>query len=51
MMFKLLKLDWPERRLALAFEQLQLSPQVRAERVSLDQFARLAHNLHGTPLE
>ena len=49
MMFKLLKGDWPEQRLAQAFERLQLSPQVRAEKVSLEQFSQLARNLHGAP--
>jgi 16S rRNA (adenine1518-N6/adenine1519-N6)-dimethyltransferase len=51
MMLKLLKEDWPEQRLAQEFERLKLSPQIRAEEVSLDQFVRLAHNLHGAPLE
>jgi 16S rRNA (adenine1518-N6/adenine1519-N6)-dimethyltransferase len=42
MMFKLLKEDWPAEKLARAFEELQLSPAVRAEAVSLEQFVRLA---------
>jgi 16S rRNA (adenine1518-N6/adenine1519-N6)-dimethyltransferase len=50
MMFKLLKADWPEQRLAREFERLKLAPQIRAEEVSLEQFARLTHNLHGPPL-
>jgi 16S rRNA (adenine1518-N6/adenine1519-N6)-dimethyltransferase len=45
MMFKLLKEDWPEQRLARAFERLNLSPQIRAEEVSLDQFTQLAQSL------
>jgi 16S rRNA (adenine1518-N6/adenine1519-N6)-dimethyltransferase len=45
MMFKLLKEDWPEQRLARAFERLNLSPQVRAEEVSLSQFTQLAQSL------
>jgi 16S rRNA A1518/A1519 N6-dimethyltransferase RsmA/KsgA/DIM1 with predicted DNA glycosylase/AP lyase activity len=45
MMFKLLKQDWPVQRLAQEFERLNLSPQVRAEKVSLEQFAQLARNL------
>ena len=49
MMLKLLKEDWPEQRLAQEFECLKLSPQIRAEEVSLEQFARLAQNLHGLP--
>jgi isopentenyldiphosphate isomerase len=44
-MFKLLKQDWPQARLAEAFRQLALSPQIRAEAVSLEQFVRLAENL------
>jgi 16S rRNA (adenine1518-N6/adenine1519-N6)-dimethyltransferase len=49
MMLKLLKADWPEPRLAREFERLRLSPQIRAEEVSWEQFARLAQNLHGPP--
>jgi 16S rRNA (adenine1518-N6/adenine1519-N6)-dimethyltransferase len=49
MMFKLLKADWPEPQLAREFERLTLSPQVRAEKVSLEQFTYLARNLHGPP--
>ncbi len=44
-MVKLLKADWPEPRLATEFERLRLSPQVRAEEVSLEQFARMAQAL------
>jgi len=47
MMLKLLKEDWPEAPLAAGFERLDLSPQVRAEEVSLEQFARLARALSG----
>jgi 16S rRNA (adenine1518-N6/adenine1519-N6)-dimethyltransferase len=46
MMMKLLKKDWPEDRLAVAFERLNLSPQVRAEAISLEQFIELARVLH-----
>ena len=49
MMFKLLKGDWPEQRLAHEFERLQLSPQIRAEKVSLEQFTQLARNLCAPP--
>ena len=49
MMFKLLKGDWPEQRLAQEFERLQLSPQIRAEKVSLKQFTQLARNLCAPP--
>ncbi len=47
MMFKLLKADWPEEGLAQAFERLNLSPKIRAEEVSLDQFTQLARTLWG----
>ena len=49
MMFKLLKADWPEKGLAQAFERLNLSPKIRAEEVSLDQFTQLARYLCGHP--
>ena len=45
MMLKLLKEDWPEPRLATEFERLKLSPQIRAEEVSLEQFAQMAQAL------
>ncbi len=45
MMLKLLKEDWPERRLLEEFERLKLSPLIRAEEVSLDDFVRLARRL------
>lgn len=41
MMFKLLKEEWPEEKLQPAFKQLNLSPQVRAEAVGIDQFVAL----------
>jgi len=41
MMFKLLKTDWPEAALLRAFERIGLSPQVRAETVSVQQFVTL----------
>jgi len=49
MMFKLLKADWPEPRLAALFAQLGLSPQIRAEAVSLEQFAQLTALLLSSP--
>jgi 16S rRNA (adenine1518-N6/adenine1519-N6)-dimethyltransferase len=49
MMLKLLKQDWPEPRLATEFERLNLPPQIRAEEVSLEQFARLAQALSQNP--
>ncbi|MEI8041968.1 MAG: 16S rRNA (adenine(1518)-N(6)/adenine(1519)-N(6))-dimethyltransferase RsmA [Verrucomicrobiota bacterium] len=45
MMLKLLKQDWPAPRLAAEFERLNLSPLIRAEAVSLEQFAQLAQGL------
>jgi 16S rRNA (adenine1518-N6/adenine1519-N6)-dimethyltransferase len=45
MMFKLLKQDWPEEALRRGFERTALSPQIRAEQVSLEQFARLTETL------
>jgi len=45
MMLKLLKEDWPEQQLAREFERLKLSPQIRAEEVSLEQFTQLAQGL------
>jgi 16S rRNA (adenine1518-N6/adenine1519-N6)-dimethyltransferase len=41
MMLKLLKQDWPEDRLARAFAETGLSPQTRAEAVSVPQFVSL----------
>ena len=49
MMLKLIKQDWPQQRLAQEFERLNLSPQIRAEKVSLDQFIQLARNLSEAP--
>ena len=45
MMLKLLKNDWPFERLERAFSQAGLSPQIRAEAVSLDSFIRLTRLL------
>ncbi len=45
MMFKLLKTEWPEDKLARAFAQLSLSPQIRAEQVALEQFVELVKAL------
>jgi 16S rRNA (adenine1518-N6/adenine1519-N6)-dimethyltransferase len=41
MMMKLLKQSWPVEKLTAAFEKLGLSPQIRAEKVSLEQFVEL----------
>jgi 16S rRNA (adenine1518-N6/adenine1519-N6)-dimethyltransferase len=45
MMLKLLKQDWPAGQLAAEFERLKLSAQIRAEKVSLEQFVELARAL------
>jgi len=41
MMLKLLREDWPAEKLERAFEKQQLSPQIRAEAVDLEQFVAL----------
>ena len=41
MMLKLLKTAWPEDKLLATFARLNLSPQIRAEKVTLEQFAGL----------
>jgi 16S rRNA (adenine1518-N6/adenine1519-N6)-dimethyltransferase len=41
MMLKLLKQDWPEQLLKQVFQKLYLSPQERAEKLSLEQFVAL----------
>ncbi len=45
MMLKLLKEDWAKEKLDAAFAELKISPQERAERVSLERFVALAKNL------
>ncbi|MBU6409898.1 MAG: ribosomal RNA small subunit methyltransferase A [Verrucomicrobia bacterium] len=45
MLFKLLKSDWPESSLNEAFAALKASPRERAEKLSLQQFARLTEIL------
>jgi len=49
MMLKLLKEDWPKQVLAREFERLRLFPQIRAEEVSLEQFAQITQALFGSP--
>ena len=49
MMLKLLKQDWPKETLAAAFAQLNISPQERAEKLSLTQFVALTRILAGAP--
>ena len=45
MMLKLLKQDWPADKLAAAFAELKISPQERAEKLSLEQFVLLTQLL------
>ncbi|MDB6016137.1 MAG: Ribosomal small subunit methyltransferase [Pedosphaera sp.] len=45
MMLKLLKQVWPIEKLQTGFDQLGLSPQIRAEKVSLQQFVELTRIL------
>jgi 16S rRNA (adenine1518-N6/adenine1519-N6)-dimethyltransferase len=45
MMLKLLKMDWPKKKLEAAFAELQISPQERAEKLSLEQFVALTESL------
>ena len=47
MMLKLLKQEWPAEKLEHAVTTLKLSPQIRAEAVSLEQFVALTRLLHG----
>ncbi|MBI5772513.1 MAG: 16S rRNA (adenine(1518)-N(6)/adenine(1519)-N(6))-dimethyltransferase RsmA [Verrucomicrobia bacterium] len=46
MMLKLLKQHWPVEKLAGAFAELKISPQERAEKLTLEQFARLTRLLN-----
>jgi 16S rRNA (adenine1518-N6/adenine1519-N6)-dimethyltransferase len=41
MMLKLLKQEWPKEKLEAAFANLNISPQERAEKLSLEQFVSL----------
>jgi 16S rRNA (adenine1518-N6/adenine1519-N6)-dimethyltransferase len=45
MMFKLLREDWPAKQLEAAFTNENLSMQIRAEDVYVEQFTRLTKNL------
>jgi 16S rRNA (adenine1518-N6/adenine1519-N6)-dimethyltransferase len=47
MMLKLLKQEWPKEKLAAAFVKLNISPQERAEKLSLEQFVALTNLLSG----
>jgi 16S rRNA (adenine1518-N6/adenine1519-N6)-dimethyltransferase len=45
MMLKLLKQDWSADQLEAVFQKLELSPQVRAEKLTLEQFVALTQLL------
>jgi 16S rRNA (adenine1518-N6/adenine1519-N6)-dimethyltransferase len=45
MMLKLLREDWPLEKLEPAFVELKISPQERAEKLSLEQFVHLTQEL------
>jgi 16S rRNA (adenine1518-N6/adenine1519-N6)-dimethyltransferase len=45
MMLKLLREDWPAEKLTGAFAALKISPQERAEKLSLEQFVALTEKL------
>jgi 16S rRNA (adenine1518-N6/adenine1519-N6)-dimethyltransferase len=45
MMVKLLKQSWPVEKIAAALEQLKLRPDVRGEKLSLEQFVELTRLL------
>lgn len=49
MMMKLLKQEWPAELLGRCFEEVDISPQVRAEAVSLEQFVALTTCLTRDP--
>jgi 16S rRNA (adenine1518-N6/adenine1519-N6)-dimethyltransferase len=46
MMMKLLKADWPLETLKMIFEELEISPLIRAEKVSLETFVELTKRLN-----
>jgi len=45
MLVKLLKSDWPLEKVVAALERLQLRPDIRGEKLSLEQFAGLTNML------
>jgi len=45
MMMKLLRADWPAEKLVAGFAELNISPQERAEKLSLEQFVALTNLL------
>jgi 16S rRNA (adenine1518-N6/adenine1519-N6)-dimethyltransferase len=48
MMLKLLREDWPLEKLEQAFGELRITPQERAEKLSLEQFVDLTKKLGGS---
>jgi len=48
MMLKLLKTEWPLEKLQTAFATLNISPQERAEKLSLEQFVELTRLLNAS---
>ena len=48
MILKLLKQDWPEQKLKQVFQELCISPQERAEKLTLEQFVALTKILFHT---
>lgn len=47
MMLKLLKQDWPAEKLTAAMGEIGLSPEIRAEAVTLEQFVTLTKRMAG----
>jgi len=45
MMVKLLKADWPLEKISVAMDSLNLSPQIRGEKLTLEQFVALTEKL------
>jgi len=45
MMLKLLREDWPQKKLEDAFAELKIPPQERAEKLSMEQFVQLTKEL------
>jgi 16S rRNA (adenine1518-N6/adenine1519-N6)-dimethyltransferase len=48
MMMKLLKEDWPKDTLEITFQKMGISPSIRAEKVTLEQFIQLTRALNGS---
>ena len=50
-MMKLLNRDWPEAAVAESFDAIGLDEQIRAERVTLEQFTKLTQRLSCTEID